>query len=1033
MENIELPSLVQKAYKKLKASVFFDKTQLVLRDRIVEYESSDLFDSDFKSLIDSITDGKKWDTFSNSLLNTISYSSFPKEMSNQPIDDAVISNWLPEKVDVNKAQYFIEICVEGQILGILWLLLIGIHIDEDIYEHSYGNRLKKNLINSKTNLPTLSPYLFEPYYQQYENWRDKALDYAQKALNRDQDVLILTLDFKRFFYQVNIDRENFDAFLERYKEKYSEIDFYILQRINEFVFSVIEKYSRILENEYMEIEGRNILPIGFFPSNVLANWSLNKFDDAIINGWNPTYYGRYVDDIIIVDKIEKRSSIYQKAKRGDLKTDEVVGHYLLNCSAWEKNNSKCESKKHALLVLDDKPIFEADKCSDSKKSKKIYAVNSEFNTSDKSKIILQNDKIKIFYFNAGHSDALLKCFRQNISKNKSEFRFMPEDEAVFQDDDYTEIYDLQDSESINKLRGLDGVSIDKFNLSKFLGKYLRISGLVNDKIESQFEKDIDVIFNNSTIIENYSSWEKVIEILVINDKFKALIAFVDKVINSINRIHYESGDEEQMKVSLLNILKSALCKSFCLNWGPKVSECMDEIVSIIAKSGLVISDFDFTNANFKILRKNYCLTRMCDKYAMPLLIEWFIDNNKLTIDDSKNLNLTRFDKTLDMKKATELSSVDYIFYPYLVNTYDITMYMTIYNLKTKQYDHPLMNMCIQVDKEKEIFLYLNYRIKGGKESDLDACIEAKKMKGLKNAFGLKVGNSYKDHLNIAVANARLDEKDFLGVMLDKPNRKYNRYSYMASLINHAIRDKADLLVMPESYVPVEWLMIIARTCAKNNLAIVTGVEHFKIDSSKVCNLTAVILPYEYDDQKCAHIHFHTKIHYAPREKMNIRGYRYEPFLGQNYELYNWNDCWFPVYCCYELASIHDRSIFQSYADAIIAVEWNSDTNYYSNIVESMCRDLHCYCIQVNSSNYGDSRIARPSKKDTMDIIKMKGGKNSAVLVDSINIKSLREFQMKEYELQQDSDEFKPTPPDIDRDIIAAKMKHELWNMDGKWE
>ena len=100
----------------------------------------------------------------------------------------------------------------------------------------------------------------------------------------------------------------------------------------------------------------------------------------------------------------------------------------------------------------------------------------------------------------------------------------------------------------------------------------------------------------------------------------------------------------------------------------------------------------------------------------------------------------------------------------------------------------------------------------------------------------------------------------------------------------------------------------------------------------------------------------------------------QPFEGNgssknqsSYELYNWNDFLFSVYCCYELTSIADRSIFQSFADAIIAVEWNHDVNYYSNIIESLSRDVHCYCIQVNTSDYVDSRITQPTKTEKKDI------------------------------------------------------------------
>ena len=50
MTEIKYCSLLQQAYKKLKSSVFFDKTQLILRDKIVEYEVSSEFDSQFEKL-----------------------------------------------------------------------------------------------------------------------------------------------------------------------------------------------------------------------------------------------------------------------------------------------------------------------------------------------------------------------------------------------------------------------------------------------------------------------------------------------------------------------------------------------------------------------------------------------------------------------------------------------------------------------------------------------------------------------------------------------------------------------------------------------------------------------------------------------------------------------------------------------------------------------------------------------------------------------------------------------------------------------
>lgn len=68
--------------------------------------------------------------------------------------------------------------------------------------------------------------------------------------------------------------------------------------------------------------------------------------------------------------------------------------------------------------------------------------------------------------------------------------------------------------------------------------------------------------------------------------------------------------------------------------------------------------------------------------------------------------------------------------------------------------------------------------------------------------------------------------------------------------------------MPESFLPIEWLPTLARTCAKNQIAVVTGIEHVKLKNScgqnVVFNLTATILPFVDEDYKFSFVYFHHK-------------------------------------------------------------------------------------------------------------------------------------------------------------------------------
>ena len=129
-----------------------------------------------------------------------------------------------------------------------------------------------------------------------------------------------------------------------------------------------------------------------------------------------------------------------------------------------------------------------------------------------------------------------------------------------------------------------------------------------------------------------------------------------------------------------------------------------------------------------------------------------------------------------------------------------------------------------------------------------------------------------------------------------------------------------------------------------------------------------------------------------------------------YHLFRWRGASFAIYNCFELASIEDRSLFKGKVDFIVASEFNRDVNYFSNIVESATRDLHCYVVQVNDSCFGDSRVVSPSKSESMNPLRIKGGYNLTFLTMSLNLKALRTHQRKGYGLQKDSTEFKPTPP-----------------------
>ena len=1030
------------AYKKLKSNVFYDKYLLPLRDQLVLYESQ--IESKLAELESALFYGAGWEEKEKQILESIDVLVYPKKL--KPVDeDLAIFNSDSMPITLEKPQYFIELSPEGHILGALWVLEFGVKLDqnagettdtyEGMYPHSYGNRLKKNLINKETNTYTYAPGLFEPYFSQYQSWRDHALDYAKERLNDKQDALILTLDFKSFYYSVDIQKPVFDGFLSLFNE-IAERNTAWLDRLNHFVYRVIERYSQRLrsvhidDEETLKLGERNVLPIGFLPSNILSNVVLTAFDKAVIQKWNPIYYGRYVDDIIIVDKVETNSEVYRLARATEpkkrLTADGLMKRFLCDTGVLKRERKTKNNKAHYL-----------------------YRISKDTLDCGDSDVTIQDQKVKMFYFQSGATKALLTCFQSKIWDNVSEFRLLPDLDTIIKHRDYSEIFQLKNEDSINKLRSVTGIELDKFALSKFLGKYRKVGGLIESREEDAFSEDALMIFDERTLIENYTAWERLLEIFIVNHRLDIVEKLALRIISAIDRYTVPEGmcaANTATHKALVDTFHAALCRTLALVWGEECSRLInrvyDKIQNTLTDAGEKAvryapnSVLMFAPNQMNTARKAYCRTRMVNKYVLPLAIDCV---DILQLSDAENIELCSLTSIRQLIiECWYERPTQYRYYPYMFLPQDISFAMVYEAIFTGK-DLPQPDELVK--QVREAFIRLNYpltdenrsvfELDNIKSGSIDGFLAQSNEK--RNYFATYVDcgkGANKSKLRVAIGNAALKVDDFHAVLDGKPNRSYLRYSDLRSMIDTAIIEKVDLLVLPESYVPLEWIPILSRVCANNQLALVTGVEHTVVpvagvSKGGVYNLTAIILPYDKNGNSFSHVAFHHKVEYSPKELEIIKGYRYTPKMGKTYQLFCWKDVWFPVYCCYELTSIRDRSVFQTYADLVVAVEWNQDVPYFGNIVESLVRDLHCYCIQANSSDYGDSRVMRPVDTIRRDVIKTKGGQNTCILWEEIDIKALRDFQVKSLEMQDIDKSFKQTPPDFDQDILAKKRNGTL--------
>lgn len=77
----------------------------------------------------------------------------------------------------------------------------------------------------------------------------------------------------------------------------------------------------------------------------------------------------------------------------------------------------------------------------------------------------------------------------------------------------------------------------------------------------------------------------------------------------------------------------------------------------------------------------------------------------------------------------------------------------------------------------------------------------------------------------------------------------------------------------------------------------------------------------------------------------------------------------------------------------------------------------------------DSKIIMPSKSDSKTLLNVKGGDNPVVMVATLPISRLRDFQIADYTVQVNNKEFKFTPPHFNYVNVEKKIRNEeLWQM-----
>lgn len=1087
---------IKNAYNKLKTTIFYDSGDLLLREQIVEFETNYLkndfifsgiqFTSEYSKLKENdnlnnpffseitlddkleiltkeLNNYSKDQIFFDKLLEQIFVTVYPKKLAQNNSAHSIISNKrVKQKYFLDKVTAFIHAPIEMHIIAVLWTINDGVIKDADLADECIGNRL---LLTKDKSKVVFGSALYKPYFSQYQYWRDNAVNTAQQLLNTKKNTLFLNLDIKDYYYSARIpenyfhsgSKDNLNILMEKLHRTFTEK---VLQLKIPYNFT-----EEVTENGKIN---KFIIPIGLQSSLVIANDYLKDFDKIILEKYKPAYYGRYVDDILIVlsepntadhenklleeyytsfDHYKKQS--FDKKIRFDLSDLTEVELYII------KNF-------HPLIKVIDSP-FSFDETF-KKPENRIFKINGY------PSLYCQSDKTMIYYFDKDESSIVIDKLKKEIEDKSSEFRDMPNDEdnlIEFEESAYHLSYDGTDG----KIRTLKDYKEDRFGLSVYLSHKINLGLRKREKLSDPEKEKILKFFKGENCLTFYKLWEKILTLFVVDNDPNFFTEFLFHCLEQIDNIDVNDKSQKnnltreiaiQVQDTLTQYLFFAFEMSISLNL--KFLENYDVNKNFEFQSNkinrknfaLLFAEFSFVNPYKSSGRIGFRI-RKCNMIrhhyvSIPLLNY---------TEDGKSGDLNLIDKNLHIKnykidpKLLENSPRPIKFWECCVGSafeefqkfnnkiiakseiYETNiLYDIIKEYEEETYDNESNTFKVNTARKKIDYLEVAFDLycKGNSkhrpshelnQNLKDQFYKLNKLDGSDEDFLLnKFTVNKEDKLHnpkIAFANTDVLEENIIASVLDAPVLSNERINKLSKILSKARKSEAQILIFPENFIPMRLISALGRFSVDNQIMTISGIEHLTINNTSF-NFVVSILPQNINGINDATLIFRLKNNYSPGEEYLINKYHFaipKP-TPSRYDIINYRNIHFSVCYCFELANISHREKLKAKIDLLIGVEWNKDTPYFSNIVESTSRDLHCFVAQVNTSKYGDTRLTQPKDTATKDLLKLKGGLNDTILVGQIEIQKLRDFQRIKSSINT-SKEFKPLPPEFSLEEVLKRI------------
>ena len=861
--------------------------------------------------------------------------------------------------------------------------------------------------------------------------RSDGLKAIRDELEKDRDVIAVSLDLKSYYHFIDPMASSGTAFLEALDLELTDQDRAFTEQLASFLSAWAEgaeKFGQSVGGKKAKISGG--LVIGLTCSRVISNALLHRWDKLVLEKLAPIHYGRYVDDMFLV--LRDTGTITNSQDLLNMVQSRMGESYI----------------------------------SQNAKNDKVWEIKQGSDIQGQTRISLQSDKQKLFVLQGRAGLDLLDSIEKEIYELSSEHRLMPSPDQL-EHSTAAKVLSAAGSvgENADTLRRADGLTIRRLGWSLQLR---HVETLARDLPPNQWKEQreefyqfahnhilrADNLFAHFTYLPrllgfaiSMNEWEQAEQIAV--KSYRA----IDTLASEVGRgktVRINGCDAKVLK-DLWGYIKGTLTwlfidaatryhdprKLFLGERSRKKKRLADLFLNQIVAT---LTDFEalldlrFDVADFEKkapLVASADLAKEAYKYILNSQSAEELVGKRDTkkekqilklLGNAELLDVEIFEQFINSTRKTRLGKVtrgqkkNDSYLPYLFPTRPLSpaeiseLAPECVGLPPASGKAPAFSPAVTWAKYTQVLrgVWIKPTLLAAEQDTSD-----KKAKRRKKY--LKIGTDSKDKVVVALTNLRTEDSDWAATACNKPNLSRKRYQKISKLVNDVLKlnPRPDYALFPELSIPLRWLNSIAARLSAAGISLIAGTEYRHSEGNKILSEAALVLA----DNRLGYPTFvkiwQPKLEPAVGEDKDLTvkfGKEWDLSKKSPKPIYIHNGVNFGVMVCSELQNSKARIRFQGAVDALMVLSWNRDLDTFASLIESAALDVHAYTILVNNRKYGDSRVRSPAKESFLrDIARLRGGDNDFVVAATLDIAALRAFQSRAKRWPEEGDKFKPVP------------------------